>query len=123
MIEAAGSWQTVAMALELVRSEGRIAILARHHDLPNFNPLGEQFYKKQVQLIATSNDPWGDEAPGRGRLTLEENCRYVLSLMNRGDIDLAPVITHRFSHSDLGEVYRRLADGDKEMIGILLNWS
>jgi threonine dehydrogenase-like Zn-dependent dehydrogenase len=46
----------------------------------------------------------------------------ALRLRRLGIINIAPLITHRFSPDEAPNVYQRLLEGDPDMLGVVFKW-
>jgi threonine dehydrogenase-like Zn-dependent dehydrogenase len=113
VVETAGSWPALETAVEIVRQEGRISILALHPGKAEFNPIGEQFYSKQIALVSTSWAPRLDYPPERVRFTLRRNCTEIIAGLTSGALPYETVVTECLSYRDLPAYYARLAAGDR----------
>jgi threonine dehydrogenase-like Zn-dependent dehydrogenase len=127
VVSTVNSWSAWHASLQLVRAFGRIAVLGfpgRGEPLPDFNPLAsEPFYTKQPTVIsaglAAGSDPWGD---GDTAAHCRENMAFLLDLMQRGRLPLERLISDEVPWSDLDTIYRRAADGDKDLVAAVLRW-
>jgi threonine dehydrogenase-like Zn-dependent dehydrogenase len=113
----------VQTAVELVRTEGRISIIALHPGPAEFNPRGGLFYEKQIELISTSYAPRPDYPPERVRFTLRRNCADILSGLANGSLPYATAVTQSFSYRELPRLYARLAQGQVPGGAICINWA
>jgi predicted dehydrogenase len=91
------------------------------------------FYYKELDLkVARSYGPgrydrsyeeWGVDYPiGHVRWTEGRNLEAVLDLMSNGRLDVADLITHRFSIDDASDAYAALDDSHEAPIGIVLTY-
>ena len=131
VIEASQAWAGLEGALDLARTDTTIACVGIYRSEPDATTSSrllratlmerDQFFDRRIRLIGCSNDPWEDE--GRtGRWTLERNVRYVADQVVGGTLDLHGAITTRLPWTDLADIYRTLAEGDRSMLGIVLRW-
>ncbi len=127
VVSTVNSWSAWRTSLQIVRAFGRIAVLGfpgRGEPLPDFNPLAsEPFYTKQPTVIsaglAAGSDAWGD---GDTAAHCRENMAFLLDLMERGRLPLERLITDEVPWSELETIYRRAADGDKDLVAAVLRW-
>ncbi len=122
LIEAAGNWSAVKSAFKIISPGGRVVILARHHTPPEFNLLGEEFFVKELKIIATSQVPWQDNRTRLLEWTVNRNCQLILDLISKKKINLFPLITHRLHYTQIEWVYQELSRGNHCMVGVLLQW-
>lgn len=116
-IEAASVWPAVKTALDVVRTGGKVVVISRHTDTPDFSIVNHPYFNsgKSVMNVA------GFEPDGQrwDRRTASE---LTLSLLSEGKIDIAPMITHRIGWQELPDAYARLDKGDLSMVGIVVRW-
>ena len=127
VILTANPWPAYRTALEVVRPNGRVAIVAltgRGEKPLDFNPLAmDLFYAKGISLIAVSEQD-GYLYPIRGeRFSGERACAHVLSLMAEGRLEPKRLVTHRFKYQDMAEAYEMAYRREKEMLGVIFQWN
>jgi threonine dehydrogenase-like Zn-dependent dehydrogenase len=122
VVETASTWSAVRTASEVVRPEGRISIVALHPGEAEYNPIGEHFYRKQLALISTSFAPLEDYPSNRVRFTLRRNCADILDGLAAGRISYAPAVTDRIHFSELPATFERLANGDRTIGAVAVDW-
>lgn len=137
VILTANPWPAYRTAVEIVRPNGRVAIvslLGRGEEALDFNPLNMAwFYNKGISLIAVSGRA-GYLYPNAGTDPMQSADRYawdriadhVVSLMAApaGQPALEPkrLITHRFHYSEMVEAYEMAYHREKAMLGVIFNW-
>ena len=117
-LEAGSNWTTIRTAMELTRTDGRVVIVSRHTQQPDFNPFGQGFLGKRLSLVTT----YGYPADG-SRWDQRASVGLSVDLLVRGRLNVRPMLTHRFAWHELPEVYARLDQGDRTIVGALLDWS
>jgi threonine dehydrogenase-like Zn-dependent dehydrogenase len=122
IVETAGTWTAMRVASELVRAEGRIVIVALHPDPPEFNVIGDSFFRKLYTLISSSYPPPGDFPPERTRFTLRRTCDDVMDYLCGGRMSYESAITHRVHYTELPELYSRLDEGEGSIVGVIVEW-
>ena len=126
VILTANPWPAYRTALEVVRPNGRVAIVAltgRGEKPLDFNPLAmELFYIKGISLIAVCEED-GYLYPVSGeRFSGERACAHVLSLMADGRLEPKRLITHRFGYEQMVKAYEMAYRREKEMLGVIFQW-
>jgi threonine dehydrogenase-like Zn-dependent dehydrogenase len=125
-ILTSNSWQSYFLALDLVRSNGRVSILGfpgRGEPMPPRNPLGPApFYSKQLTLLGAGSSPNIDCEPQDIRFTLRRNLEYILNLMVSKRLNLAPLISHRFPYNSMRDAYELARHRSKELVAAVFDW-
>ena len=133
VILTANPWPAFRTALDIVRPNGRVSIVAltgRGEPPLDFNPLPmELFYIKGISLFAVSGaagylfpsdsaDPFMVER----RFAADRAAAHVLSLMADGRLEPKRLITHRFHYTEMVHAYEMAYNRDKSMLGVIFNW-
>lgn len=126
VVLTANSWDAWQESMEMVRYAGRVTVLGfpgRNLPAPPFNPLQAKWlYGKQLTITGAGFLPRLDCEPSEVRFNLRRDLVYVLSLMSSGDLDLAPVISHRFPFRNMREAYELAASHSKELTAAVFDW-
>ncbi len=122
VLEAAAGPASLDLAMRLLDGGGRLAVLALHPEEAG-SLLSSDFYRKEIGILGTGNDPNDDPGLRRSRFTRMGNVSYVLDLQRRGRLRLERVSTHRLPALKIHEAYTQLASGRGSMVGVLLEWS
>ena len=138
VILTANPWPAYRTALEIVRANGRVAIVSlvgRGEEPCDFNPLGmELFYVKGVTLIPVwaAARPLGYEYPyfskekhgetAVDRFRVKNTVPHLLRLMEDGLLEPKRLITHRFHYSEMVKAYEMAARREKSMLGVIFTW-
>ena len=117
-LEAGSNWTTIRTAMELTRTDGRVVIVSRHTLQPDFNPFGQGFLGKRLSLVTTYGYP-----PEGSRWDQRASVGLTVDLLARGRLPVRPMLTHSFGWYELPEVYARLDQGDRTMVGAVLDWN
>ena len=118
VLEAASVWPAIKTSMDIVRKGGKIVVVARHTDMPGFNPMGHPYLTRQVTLMT----PQGVQRDGQ-RWDYAHCVSLTLDLLASGRMNIEPMITHRLDWRQLPETYARLDEGDLDMVGIALRWT
>jgi threonine dehydrogenase-like Zn-dependent dehydrogenase len=123
VVEAASSWRAIQTAYRIVRRRGCISVVARHTDIPDFNPIQDGMMTKEVVFTTSYAHPVMDAPPDLLRWTRPRDNRLLLELIGKGRIDMSPAITHRIAPEEIPAIYRRLHEGDASIAGVVVDWS
>jgi threonine dehydrogenase-like Zn-dependent dehydrogenase len=104
--------------MEAARTGGKVIIVSRNTEVPDFNPVGHPFLGKKLELLTSYGYPHDGHRWNRNR-----SIALTLDLLSRGRLNIKPMITHRLNWDELPEAYRRLEEGDPEMVGTVLKWT
>ena len=116
-LEATSNWAGIRTAMEVTRTDGTVVIVARHTNDPDFNPVGHPFLGKRLRLVTTYAFP-SDHA----RWSKRRSFGLTIDLMARRRLPIAPMLTHEFAWHELPEVYRRLDEGERSIVGTTIRW-
>ena len=119
----------VAQAARMCRKRGRIVLVG----VVGLELNRADFYEKELSFQVSCSYGPGRYDPNyeeRGqdyplafvRWTEQRNFEAVLDLMASGQLDVQPLISHRFDFEDAAQAYQALVE-DKGALGILLNYS
>jgi predicted dehydrogenase/threonine dehydrogenase-like Zn-dependent dehydrogenase len=126
---ATDSTQPIKLAADAVRKKGRIVLLG----VVGLELDRRPFYLKECEFVVSSSygpgryDPEYEE---RGhdypaayvRWTEQRNMQAVLDLMAAGQLDVSPLITHRFPIEEADKAYDLVEKGTEPSLGILLTY-
>lgn len=119
----------VIQAAQMSRKRGRIVLVG----VTGLELNRADFYEKELSFqVSCSYGPGrydpnyeelGNDYPlGFVRWTEQRNFQAVLDMMASGQLDVKPLITHRFAFEDAPKAYDLLT-ADKSALGIILNYS
>jgi 2-desacetyl-2-hydroxyethyl bacteriochlorophyllide A dehydrogenase len=142
VIEVTGLRAPLDQALDVVGTRGRIVMLGVTHGTESVD-FHDRLTMKGAALIGAyvNSKPWALSqtqveivqwpptlAPGSQRYagpgvwTSDEDVRVVLNLIRYGSLDISPLITHRFTPSQLPDAYELVKRGDRSLIGGVIRW-
>ena len=126
VILTANPWPAYRTAVEVVRPNGRVSIVAlpgRGEEPLDMNPLAmDLFYIRGISLIAVSG-PGGYLYPNsEERFEANRASAHTLSLMGPGGLEPKRLITHRFHYTDMVQAYEMAFAREKSMLGVIFNW-
>ena len=127
VILTANPWPAYQTAVEVVRANGRVAIVSlpgRGEAPLDINPLAMKwFYNKGLSLIAVSGQS-GDLYPdGTDRFDGPRACEYTLALMADGGLSPKKLVTHRLPPEQMSEAYEMIYRREKNMMGVIFQWA
>ncbi|OGS18821.1 MAG: hypothetical protein A3J83_02005 [Elusimicrobia bacterium RIFOXYA2_FULL_40_6] len=123
VIEASGNANALKQGLGIVKTQGKLVILARHHNILPFNILGEDFFMKELNVISSSVwGPWIEESTDYLKWTYKENYKLAANLIFQKKIITKPMITHNFPYSNIKEVYELVEKQGDKVLQVILNW-
>ena len=126
VIETANPWPAYRTAVEIVRPNGRVAVVAllgRGEPPLDFNPLDMKwFYGKAISIIAISQlagtiFPTSDLSEQWRR-----GCEHLLALMADGKLQPSKLITHRLHYTEMQKAYEMAYHREKTMLGVTFDW-
>jgi threonine dehydrogenase-like Zn-dependent dehydrogenase len=79
-------------------------------------------YGKQLTLIGAGYAPRIDCAPAAIRFNLRRNMEYIFALMQSGELNLEPIISHRLPATRMREAYDLAHAHSKEMVAAVFDW-
>ena len=117
VIEAASVWPAIQLGMEIAAKGAKIVVVARHTDKPAFSPIGDPYLQKDLTLLVSYGHP-----PAGQRWDRQRSFGLTMEMLAKGRLNLAPLITHRLSWRDLPAIYQRLEQGEREIVGVVLDW-
>ncbi len=118
VIEAASTWRAIRTSMDIVRPGGRVVVIARHTDRPDYNPVGHPYLSKRITLRTA----YGYEDPGQ-RWDRARCTRLAVEMLSRGELAIEPMITHSVAWRELPDIYRRLDEGELGILGVVVRWT
>jgi threonine dehydrogenase-like Zn-dependent dehydrogenase len=122
VIELTGAPAAVATAFQLAKAGGRVALVGSTRGISESVNFYRDVHKKGLLVIGghESAQPRQDSSPGYW--TPEREYALSLDLMARGRVQTAPLITHRYNWREFPSAYARLANWDKDVMGMIIEW-
>jgi len=117
VLEAASVWPAIQTSLDIVRKGGKVVVVARHTDQPNFSLVGDPYLQKDVTFLVSYGYP-----PAGHRWDRRRSFGLTMELLAKGKLPIAPLITHRFPWHELPQVYQRLDQNERALVGVVLDW-
>jgi threonine dehydrogenase-like Zn-dependent dehydrogenase len=125
IVNTANSWSAWRTCLRMARFGTRISVLGfpgREEGPPDFNPFeSASFYHKQL-VVAGAGMVGNGEGPSTNA-RLKENMARILQMLRDKTLLLSPLVSHSISWNEIGSIYEKVIRGDKNHIGVVLDWS
>jgi 2-desacetyl-2-hydroxyethyl bacteriochlorophyllide A dehydrogenase len=121
ILEATGNTNVIPMAMKLTALGGRIVCVGVMEEKALI-ALHKEFIQRELSLIAAFQPfcPIGENI--YWRWTQQANRRLLLEMMESGKLRVDEMITHRFHANKAPEAYEKIKAGDKNMLGVILDW-
>ncbi len=116
--EVTSHWSGIRTAMEMTRTDGKVVVVSRHTNVPDFNPFGHPFLGKRLNLITS----YGHQATG-SRWSRHRSFSLTVDLLARRRLKIRPMLTHRFPWQELPHVYHRMDKGDPGIVGAVIDWA
>lgn len=120
------TWSAMRSACEIVRHGGTVSLIGFpgvDEPITEFNPFDTAwFYQKQLTYASVSFVPRKPYPVHEVRWTLVRNYEYLLYLMQQGKLSVRAMITDRVPYTEYKAMYERIADGDRDLIGLIFEW-
>ncbi len=120
-IEASGYPELLPIAFDMARIGGRIMALGSiwHRKIEvDFM----DFHLKELTLVGCHQPKCPTVATPAFPWTQQYNRRQILKMIERDEIDVSRLITHRVPYTEAGEAYRLLRDERDKSLGAVLTW-
>jgi threonine dehydrogenase-like Zn-dependent dehydrogenase len=118
VIEAASTWRAIQTGMDIVRQDGKVVVIARHTDMPHYNLVGHPYLAKRISLRTAYGYQEEGHRWDRGRCM-----DLTIGLLAQGRLDIGPMLTHRVGWQELPDIYRRLDEGDLDIVGVTVDWT
>ena len=106
------------LALRLARDHGR-AVLLGDSPYPSRQHLTHDVMTRQLTVVGTQNDRL---QPQYGWWTRMRQMELFYSYLQRGQMRVSDLITHRYRPDDAPAVYRQLLADRSDTLGVLFDW-
>jgi len=116
--DVTGHYAVLPMALPLARDFGKVILLGDSPH-PSRQNLTDDILNRQLKLIGTRSSFL---PPQYEYWTPIRQAQLFLDYLQRGQMRVADLITHRFAPQDAVEVYRSLYEQRENTLGVLFDW-
>ena len=111
-------WPAIETGMQVARESARVVVIARHTDSPTFSAVGHPCLGKDLALLTS----YGYQPEGH-RWDRRRSNSLTVDLLSKGKLLVVPMITDKFDWQELPDVYRRLDQGGKGLVGVVIQWS
>ena len=122
VIELTGAPAAVVTAFQLAAARGRVVLAGSTRGLTAEVNFYRDLHKKGLRVIGAHETarPLREDSPGYW--TALREYALCLDLLARGRVQIAPLITHRYNWREFQTAYAKLADWDKDALGMIIEW-
>jgi 2-desacetyl-2-hydroxyethyl bacteriochlorophyllide A dehydrogenase len=117
--DVTGHWAVLPTALPLARDHGKLVLLGDSPH-PSKQCLTYDVVSRQVRIIG-SRSSW--LPPQYAAWTPQRMTELFLTYVQRGQMDVSDLTTHRARPADAAKVYSMLAAKRSETLGVLFDWT
>ncbi len=114
VVEAVGSGPTIDLAIKAAADHGRVVLLGSPRDKLELDPYFD-IHRTGVHLI-------GAHASTVDAATRAQDMPFIWSLLAKGRINVAPLVTHVLPYTQGQTAYEGLRDRKDEYLGVLLEY-
>jgi 2-desacetyl-2-hydroxyethyl bacteriochlorophyllide A dehydrogenase len=123
VIEAVGSSRAVVQAMQLAKPGGTVVLLGSSRDIGRGLDWWTIAQRRELTLVGAHINvmPGVDASPGRWSYRQEGG--LFLELLASGRLDVSNLVTWRPRPEECNQVYEVLAEGGREHVAIVFQWS
>ncbi len=117
-IEVSGNPAALQAAIEATADEGTVVVASWYGSKPVELQLGERFHRGRLRLVSSQVSRLDPAlAP---RWDRERRMRLAIELL--GELELAPLISHRLPFEEAAEAYRLIDERPEEVVQVILEY-
>lgn len=116
--DVTGHWAVLPTALPLARDHGKVVLLGDSPH-PSKQTLAYDVVSRQVQVIG-SRSSW--LPPQHAAWTPQRMADLFVTYLQRGQMHVAALLTHRFTPGQAPQVYAMLAEKKPDVLEVLWDW-
>lgn len=120
ILETSGSPQALNQAMEIAAPRGQISVIAGHYGKRELD-MKTDFQNKELSLIGARRLEITEKSMA-DRWTIMECKKELYRMIEKGDVQVDPLITHCVNPDKAPEVYKKLIEKDEAMLGVIFNW-
>ena len=122
VIELTGAPAAVVTAFHVAARRGRVALVGSARGSTASVNFYRDVHKKGLTVIGAHESAQPSQDSGPGYWTPRREYALALDLMARGRVEPAALITHRYNWREFPAAYKRLANWDKDALGVIIEW-
>ena len=119
--EATGDPDAIMLAMALARAGGRVIGLGTPRGQGRIN-VGRGAARPGVRFIGAHISGMPAQDHSAGRWTYREEGQLFLNLLDKGQLMVDDLITHRHDPADAARVYEALRQGNGQLIAMIFDW-
>lgn len=116
--DVTGHWAVLPVALPLARDSGKVVLLGDSPH-PSRQRLTHDILARQVTLVGSRS---ARLPPQHAYWTPQRQAALFLDYVQRGQMKVDDLVTHRCDPRDAPAVYRMLSERREETLGVLFDW-
>jgi len=117
-----GNPEAIPLAFKLARRMGRVILLGSTRGETKSVNFYADVHRKGLIIVGAHDSIRPQVDSSRWFWTAREEQTLALKLLAAHRIQVAPLVTHKFSGWDAPKAYELLVQGNMSAIGILLDW-
>ncbi len=124
IVEAVGDSRLIELGIKLVSPNGQVIMLGtpRAPYETNCTPFLDMAHRRGISIVGALE--WTipllkKQSPGN---TTESNAELILRLIESGQLQVAPLLSHVIAPSDLDSAYQGLLHRKDEYLGVVVDW-
>ena len=122
VIELTGAPAAVVAAFQLAAPRGRVVLAGSARGLTSEVNFYRDVHKKGLLVIGAHESAQPQRESSPGYWTPMREYAVGLDLIARDRVRTAPLISHRYNWREFPAAYERLANWDKEAMGMIIEW-
>jgi len=122
VIEAVGTPQANAVAMNCARDGGRVILLGSSRGLTRDLDIWSLAQKRNLTILGAHISDMPDKDASPQRWTYEQEGNLFLELLHTGRLKVADLISWRARPDECNAVYEVLAEGGRNHVGVTFNW-
>lgn len=122
VIEAVGTPQANAVAMNCAREGGRVILLGSSRGLTRDLDIWGLAQTRNLTILGAHISDMPDKDASPTRWTYEQEGNLFLELLETGRLKVADLVTWRARPEECNAVYEMLAEGGRNHVGITFNW-
>jgi threonine dehydrogenase-like Zn-dependent dehydrogenase len=122
VFDVTGHPATLAPSIQLVRRLGRLVLLG-DTPTPSMQHLGPGVVFKSIAILGIHGYAVPERTTEFTPWTVEEMSSVFFDYLARGRMNVADLVTHRYSALEAPQVYRDLLKDRSSAVGVILDWT
>ena len=122
VFEVTGVGSLIPSELEALRRQGRMVILSSPRGATTFD-FHDMCNYPSYTIIGSHNGSHPAHTTGDNPWTQHRHAELFFDLVADGELDVAPLITHRARYSDAPSMYAMLLADRSQAMGVVLEWT